>query len=319
MDRTRTRLAMQTVANTLCNAALIGAFLVAAGALFGRFNPLLDLLGHLVFPTLVAILLLFLYTQMTQRYWTSAVAVLAIIANVAIIWPWIQPTLPGEAKGPRFKILLLNVYYNNAKLDQLAEFVRRADADIVVLLEIVQRIRPQLDAVTALYPYKVESWKQEPSDALILSRFPLDHWLSHLPIASYRRSLGAVRATIGDRKLTLFATHLRLPRMIEGRADQKKEVQEVATTVKAVGGARLLIGDFNAATWSDTLAIARNETGLKVLTGSANTWPSFLPHPLGIPIDHILASDELVFLSRQVIDAPGSDHRAVVAEVAFKN
>lgn len=309
---------MQTVLNTLCNAALIGAFLVAAGALLGRHNALLDLFGHLVFPALVATLLVFIYTQAAQRYWTSGVAVLATIANVAIIWPWIRPAMPGEAKGPRFKILLLNVYYNNTKLDQLAEFIRRANADIVVLLEVVPRIRPQLDAVSALYPHKIESWKEKPSDALILSRFPLEDWASRLPVASYRRSLGAARVTIEGCNLTLFATHLRLPRAIESRADQKKEVREISAAVKAVGGTRLLVGDFNAATWSDTLSVARNETGLKSLTGSANTWPSFLPHPLGIPIDHMLASDELVFLARQVIDAPGSDHRAVVAEVAFR-
>lgn len=309
---------MQTVVNTLCNAALIGTFLVAAGALFGRVNPVLDLFGHLVYPALVAALIVFLYTQAAWRYWPSAIAVLAIIANVAVIWPWTTPTMPSEAKGPRFKLLLLNVYYNNTKLDQLAEFVRKADADIVVLLEVVPHIAPQLDAVTALYPHKVESWRQEPCDALILSRLPLEDWASHVPLPKYRRAIGTARVTIGDRKLTLFAAHLRLPKLIEGRADQKQEIREITSTIKAVGGSRLLAGDFNAATWSDTLAIARNETGLKVLTGSAATWPSFLPHPLGIPIDHMLASDELVFLSRQVIDAPGSDHRAVLSEIAFR-
>jgi endonuclease/exonuclease/phosphatase (EEP) superfamily protein YafD len=39
---------------------------------------------------------------------------------------------------------------------------------------------------------------------------------------------------------------------------------------------------------------------------------------MGIPIDHVLATQELALISRKLLTISGSDHRAVVAEIAFK-
>lgn len=77
-------------------------------------------------------------------------------------------------------------------------------------------------------------------------------------------------------------------------------------------------GDFNAATWGATMSALRERTGMEILTGVGGTWPTFLPRHLGIPIDHVMASDDLVMRTREVINVPGSDHRAVVTEIAFK-
>jgi endonuclease/exonuclease/phosphatase (EEP) superfamily protein YafD len=84
-------------------------------------------------------------------------------------------------------------------------------------------------------------------------------------------------------------------------------------------GPRLLVGDFNAATWGAVITHARTFAALDVLTGPSGSWPTFLPRDLGIPIDHMLASQEIAFVSRTLITIPGSDHRAVLAEIKFKN
>lgn len=216
------------------------------------------------------------------------------------------------------KVLLFNVYYNNPHLDRVAELARETNADIVVLLEIIPRVRPGLDDVVAAYPHRVECWQERDCDALILSRFPLQDIRASLPEPKHRRPTAAVQVAIDNHALTLFAAHLSLPPLLHPRDSQMAEMQEIAETVNGITGPRLLVGDFNAATWGATVATARAFARLHALTGPSGTWPSFLPRDLGIPIDHMLASEDVVFLSRKVITMPGSDHRAVLAEIAFK-
>ncbi len=310
---------MHTLISAFCNAVLIGLFIVAFGAAFGRLHPLLDLFGQFVLPALVGAVIIVLIALMTARYGIALVAVAALLTNLLIAWPWIQKPTPSEATGPTVKVLLFNVYYYNKRLDEAAKVVHELNPDIVVLHEVIPRVRPDLDAMADAFPYRVESWLERPADALILSRFPLEDLAAELPVPKHRRPLGAAKVTIGDRTLTLFAAHLSLPPLLEGRGSQMAEMQEIAETVNSRTGPRLLVGDFNAATWGAVITHARTVAALDVLTGPSGSWPTFLPRDLGIPIDHMLASQEITFVSRTLVTIPGSDHRAVLAEIKFKN
>lgn len=310
---------MHTLINAAFNAVLIGLFLVAFGAAFGRIHPMIDLIGQFVLPALVGAVVIALLALVTGRYVTAVVAVAALLANLLIAWPWLQSPTPAAASGPTVKVLLFNVYYYNRRLDEAARIVRELNPDIVVLHEVIPRIRPDLDAMADAFPYRVESWLERPADALILSRFPLEDLAAELPEPKHRRPLGVAKVAIGDRTLTLFAAHLSLPPLLEGRGSQMAEMREIAETVNGLTGPRLLVGDFNASTWGAVVTHARTFAALDVLTGPSGTWPTFLPRDLGIPIDHMLASQELTFVSRTLVTIPGSDHRAVLAEIKFKN
>jgi endonuclease/exonuclease/phosphatase (EEP) superfamily protein YafD len=310
---------MHTLISAFCNAVLIGLFIVAFGATFGRLNPLIDLFGQFVLPALVGAVVIALIALMTARYGTALVAVAALLVNMLIAWPWIQNPTPAEAHGPTVKVLLFNIYYYNRRLDEAAKVVRELNPDIVILHEVIPRVRPDLDAMVDAFPYRVESWLERPADALILSRFPLEDLAAELPVPKHRRPLGAAKVTIGERTLTLFAAHLSLPPLLEGKGSQMGEMHEIAETINTRTGPRLLVGDFNASTWGAVITHARTFAALEVLTGPSGSWPTFLPRDLGIPIDHMLASQEITFVSRKLITIPGSDHRAVLAEIKFKN
>ena len=124
---------------------------------------------------------------------------------------------------------------------------------------------------------------------------------------------------IEGRPLSLFAAHLILPFPFTAFDVQPAQADDVSTAAASVSGPRLLVGDFNAATWSAIVAKPRERAGLTALTGYGGTWPTFLPRHASIPIDHVLASPELVPVSRKLLTAYGSDHRAVLAEIAFKD
>jgi endonuclease/exonuclease/phosphatase (EEP) superfamily protein YafD len=310
---------MHTLVSAFCNAVLIGVFLVAFGAAFGRLHPTIDIVGQFVLAAMIGAVVIALLALLTARYTTALVAVAALLTNLLIAWPWIQSPAHTDAAGPKLKVLLFNVYYNNTHLDQVADLARRTNADIVVLLEVIPRVRPGLDNVVADYPHRVECWQERDCDALILSRFPLEDIRASLPEPKHRRPTAAARVAVGDRSLALFAAHLSLPPLLHPRNSQLDEMQSISEAVNGLSGPRLLVGDFNAATWGAVISNARNFAALHVLTGPSGTWPSFLPRDMSIPIDHMLASQDVVFLSREVITMPGSDHRAVLAEIAFKN
>jgi endonuclease/exonuclease/phosphatase (EEP) superfamily protein YafD len=310
---------MNTALSAVCYTVLVGLFLVPFGALFGRTHPLIDSFGQFLLPAIVGAAALALLAFLTARYTVGLLAMVAILTNLAVVWPWIQNQPAAQADGPRFKILLFNVFYHNPRLDLVAPLARKSNADIVILLEVVPHVLAKLDELKADYPYKIEFWSSVHSDALILSRFPLVDTVTSLPPARAPRSLASATVDVKGRTLTLFAAHFTLPFPFRNYADQPAQAEDLVAAITASAGPRLLVGDFNAAAWGATMGHIRDTSEMTLLTGPGGSWPSILPRQVGIPIDHVLASPELTLLSRELVAVLGSDHRAVLAEIAFKN
>jgi endonuclease/exonuclease/phosphatase (EEP) superfamily protein YafD len=309
---------MNLLIGVFFNAGILALAAVILGVLFGRFHPLLDLFAHFLLPAIVAALAMALIAAFAGRTTTMLIYIGLTAATAALAWPWIQPPAKGETTGPRFTLMSFNLYYNNTRLERIAEIVRKTKPDVVVLLEVIPRVRPGLDAVAGQYPYRVECWQEQWCDALVLSKHPLSDVRTSLPEATFRRPMGAVELAVGDRKLTLFPTHLSLPYPLSRRGNQTREIDEVIATIANVPGPRLLVGDFNASPWAATMARPQKKLNMTLLTGGNGTWPTFLPKALGIPIDHVLATEELALQSRKLFNIRGSDHRAVLTEIAFK-
>ncbi len=50
-------------------------------------------------------------------------------------------------------------------------------------------------------------------------------------------------------------------------------------------------------------------------TGTTATWPAEYPEFIGAPIDHVMASENWDPTGSLVLDAAGSDHRALVVQL----
>ena len=308
---------MHLLIGAFFNAAILGLAAVVLGVLFGKLHPLIDIFAHFLLPAIVGALAMAPLAALAGRTMTMLIFLGLAAATTALAWPWVQQPEKTAAQGPRFTLMTFNVYYHNKQLNRVAELVRETNPDIVILQEVIPRVRPGLDAVASQYPYRVECWQEQWCDALVLSRFPLTDIRGTLPAPNFRRPTGAVEVAIKDRKLTLFPTHLSLPYPLNGRDAQTGEIKEVVEALAGITGPRILAGDFNASAWGATMTRARTQLSMTLLTGASGTWPTFLPRALGIPIDHVLASEELALQSRKVFTVSGSDHRAVLAEIAF--
>jgi endonuclease/exonuclease/phosphatase (EEP) superfamily protein YafD len=97
---------------------------------------------------------------------------------------------------------------------------------------------------------------------------------------------------------------------------QRAQAEEIGSAVGLIPGAKLVLGDFNAAPWGYVIRTIEKRGHVTVLTGPGGTWPTALPSQLRIPIDHMLASEGLSFAGRTVLPSVGSDHAPVLADVA---
>lgn len=240
----------------------------------------------------------------------SALAI-AVVASVNA-GPWTIPAATTVPAGARFSVMLLNVSYRNQKIADVEELIKFRNADLVVLLEATPRIRAGLKAVTASYPYHVGCPDGSRCGILVLSRSRL------MP---QEVKFGGVASMVLNTNLagcnaTLVLAHLTRPYPFDSTTAQGKQAIALGNEAAAWPGAKLVMGDFNAAPWGQVTQTIASRGNLSILTGPGGTWPTYLPKQMRIPVDHMLAGPGLRFVKREVLEGVGSGHAPVFAEVA---
>ncbi len=296
-------------------AAVVGAAAVVIGVLGASLHWSFDLLAQFLMPASVVALLIVPVAALAR--WpriAGAAAVVAVFAY-ALVAPSITPPGPVGAEAPRFKVLLFNVWYSNSRAAEVGRMIARESPDLVVLLEVSGRARKVLKPVVDTYPYKFDC-AGAGCDGLVFSRSRL------LPQAVHRTSdpdhspYAMIATDIAGCRLTLVSTHMTRPFPNAPYWAQRAQAEEIGSAVGLIPGAKLVLGDFNAAPWGYVIRTIEKRGRVKVLTGPGGTWPTPLPSQLRIPIDHMLASEGLSFVSRTVLPSVGSDHAPVLADVA---
>ena len=278
---------------------------VEAGGMFGwRARPFRS-------AVLVALALLF---------WRSAlIAFVAAFLAVIGLGPVLQDAISASESGPadpEISLLYANLFDKNAVPDAAAQALLSADADILVTSETAELIA---SALREVYRHRVVA-QDDPRTmrTAIWSRFPLSNgWLF---LDNNVAPTGAAALVTLDDGTEFHLTGVHFSRAIEGL----RRVQ--ADALADIGGGRarprIVIGDFNAAPWSWTLAQAAATTGTRILGGYRITWSGTYPTPTGaLPtlwghnIDTMLYSDRIAVRAVETQTLPGSDHRILLVRV----
>lgn len=301
------------------------SLLMLAGALAGLAAPYLaarwiefDMLSHfrlhfVGFAIGAAAALVF------RRIWLPLIVMGLIATPLAIsVLPLIGQQPDGaqqvaEGEVP-LKILTVNTWYRNTDWPALEAYLRKEDAEVVVMMEFGQSKRPLLDKLKVLYPHRRDCISIRNCRLLLLSKKPFER-ASHKvrwqgpPIiwARFGKELGG---------LTVIGVHLSRP---PSAATQLRQVKELARETLKVGDPVIVAGDFNATQWSMILNAFQEFSGLWRLT-TEPTWPTFF---FGLPqlgIDHIFISNGIRPLAypRRGEDI-GSDHLPMSAQLAIRS
>jgi endonuclease/exonuclease/phosphatase (EEP) superfamily protein YafD len=301
-------------------AVLVAVFLVPE--LFGLANvlPFAPLVAFRPATAVGLVVLAVLVVLVRRRWWPLALAV-GVVAAVALGMV-VPRMIAGAAPGPGRTLTLLsfNVYGGHADVSILARVIHTARPDVIVLPEAGERYRQLLAPQVADLGYR--SWTTEPPDSedvngIVVLAAP---WLGAVtaePLdlgAKFRwmqvtgGALGAVR---------LVAVHAAAP-VPEWTRDWSSELGILQLWCARDRGSNIVIGDVNA-----TLDHSALRSGIMGCIDAAadrgqglvSTWPSSWPRWFGVQIDHVFTSGGLWPGSLQVLDIPGSDHRALLTRV----
>ena len=267
---------------------------------------------------------------------------LLVLAMLAATLAW--PTFGGHAEAAtiaepaRIKVLSATLWARASGHDRTLETLLESDADIIGLIEVSPSWRPVLAPLFAKYPYRVDCFDIDPEcQAMLLSRLPITK-----PIAG--RIWKATPIVAGGevlwngRPITVLATHWFRPLKRSDRspwgaddAARRAYLADGLPVSRQAGQAGLfakylnrqpddliLMGDLNSVPWSRVQRAFRDKTGLDNQAGWASSWPSFMPGPLRLPIDHVLARGHLVVTEFAAGPETDSDHLPVIAEIGWR-
>ena len=320
------------------NFNLIFAGLIAAAVItsLASWHYLAELSTHLMIQYAIGSLLLFTaYIFLPAKPWKIALAGILVLyfgAQVAVI------LLPRHVTRTEnyedISILQFNVNYANAHMDKVSgwinnystidgkveELTKNSQPDIVVLQEVSPDVAAKLGALDKTYPYKFLAPKPAAFGMAIFSKIPFKQKKRQFLPDSWNEYTEIIFTTpLKKIPFTLTELHT-IPPMDDGKAQMRnKQLDDIAVIItNQMGQYKILMGDFNITPYSPYFRKLQKSTGLtSVMQGKSitGTWPSFYLGIMRIPIDHMLDSDTIEPLSREVQPDMDSDHLPVLTKL----
>ena len=255
-----------------------------------------------------------------QRLLSAAGAAL-VLAHLLVIAPALgaQDLPVGAREAPRLRVVTANLYVLNPTFTEAGRALRELRPDVLVVPELsAEGLAGLREAgLLAELPHSVVLLEDSREAVGLFSRFPLRDTTTRFAGA---RELPRATVEVDGVPVRLLAVHTFPPLSVYQslwRASLRDLAQEVAgTELPAV-----VIGDLNAD--RDHAAFRRLlDAGLRDAhdergRGLARTWPAGFPL---LHLDHVLVRDgaaaRLAVLEIREAEVPGSDHLAVVADLA---
>ena len=242
------------------------------------------------------------------------------------------PRGPVRATGPEVSVMAYNVWNNNPDADQVAAVIEKGAPDIIGLHELTGPMAQALgQELGEQYPYRqVDPWVG------LFSRYPILECEAFRP--DQGRGLWAQQCLvdIDGNQVNVLNVHPRSPPLKAirpfglslgvpvGFANQGRDadVRDLLVRLEKTDGPLLVIGDFNLTDQqsiykelTQDLSDAHRESGW----GQGLTFLYY--RSLGISmwrIDYLFYSQDFVALSARTGEYGGSDHRPVIARLAFR-
>ncbi len=250
----------------------------------------------------------------------AAVAALATLALALAVLPRAIGDGTVDAAGREtLSVLSANVRRGQADPEALVGLVRRFHPDLLAIQELKPKFVRELDAagIRGLLPH--DDLVVFPGLAMtgvgIYSRLPLRPTYPH-----DNSGVGARVQLPSGRSVSVVDVHPHTPK--PGYIDEWQKTLE-ALPSGGSGDLRVLLGDFNATLDQSQLRhlVDRGYRDAGEVAGKGleptfpqEGWAGFGPF---ITIDHVLADRRLGIVSYGVVEQPGSDHRAIHAELAL--
>jgi endonuclease/exonuclease/phosphatase (EEP) superfamily protein YafD len=298
-------------------ALLTGVFPVI-GWIGGGSHWVLDLFNHFLVQAAVVIALLTTVLLGLRAWKHAAVAALCGIVPLVRLAPSFigRDTPPPDAVPLR--VATFNVLSANTRYADAVKWIRDTDPDVIFLPEVDPDWALALRPLRASHPHVVEHLVEGNFGFALYAKLPV---VEHAILPCGRMELPLLKARLagpaGD--FLFYGAHPVPPTTEFWAGERDAFLREMAAEISGQSLPVIAAGDFNATPWSHAMKPLWR-AGLRDSArgrGAGGTWMRE-SGVFSIPIDHILyRGDGLGCRGRAVGPPLGSDHRPVVAEIAW--
>jgi endonuclease/exonuclease/phosphatase (EEP) superfamily protein YafD len=258
-------------------------------------------------------------------WWHAAAALIVAMILLCCVLPRGRlGGLTGAPAGARsddgvpLRVLTANLWNGHAEAAALVEHVRRLQIDLLAVQEHTRDGERALDAAGLgdRLPHRVSHPRPDAGGSALFSRFPLrDGGLRRLTTHTQAHARLELRGAV---PVTVESAHPCAPTRSE---TCRRWASELAAQPGARdgGAVRVLLGDFNATLDHGPLrrliATGYRDAAAVAGVGLVGTWPFAGRRYPKVTLDHVLADRRIAVHDVSVRPLPGSDHRAVYAEL----
>lgn len=258
-----------------------------------------------------------LVAALGRRRAATAVALLTSAALGFSVLPRMFGTAEATAGRP-LRVLSVNLLLGRADAAAVMALVRQLRPDVLNTQELTPGAVAELDAagLRDLMPHRVLQAEWNAGGSGLFSRFPAEPLEGLLPPLEGHNMPAARLGLPGGSPIEFVDVHPVPP------IGRKAELWQRALEALPGPGrdtVRILAGDFNAsldhAPMRRLLARGYQDAADQVGAGLIPTWPANKRIPPIITIDHVLVDRRVGVRAVSVHDVPGTDHRAVFADL----
>ena len=288
-------------------------------AFFGRFVWWLDVLANFRVQFLVGLLALG-GALLFSRFRRSAMAVLFVAGiNLVVVAPLYLGS-PGEPVlcAPTLRVLSYNLLSTNEDCGVVVDYIRAPDPYLVLLHALSRPWETAMESADLGYEVTRARSEDLIFGTLILTKNS-SGVLSFGFAETDPRSVEITTLVEGwDEPVKILATHPLAPTDAERAGLRDAQLEFAAEWASEQTGAFMVVGDFNATTWSWPFRNLMSVRGLRNSQTGFGVQPSFAAtsNPLfRVPIDHLVHSEGLLVRERQLGPPMGSDHFPLLVDL----
>ena len=308
-------------------------------------NYFIDIFNQLSFQILISGIILFFILFFLKRIKTSVVCFLICFLLAIDILPscnncnslvkfnsqndskirlmTFNTSYASDSNLPKWFLYLEKLLIKNksAKLDEsenleaLRAIILTENPDIVHFQEINLPFKNKTKSLSSIFPYSFLVQYKFPgiADSLILSKYPFKE-------KDADDDSVITKIIVNETELDILSVHLYSGFSKRRLNSANKQIQIIKNLIKGKNRNLILVGDFNMTNISKRFVSFIEETNLYTYTSYLHptfTWPAYLPRYFGIQIDHILFSENIKMVKKKTAENLGSDHRALIVDLAF--
>ncbi|MEM7637850.1 MAG: endonuclease/exonuclease/phosphatase family protein [Pseudomonadota bacterium] len=303
--------------------ALFGALAIMAQLAAEKFFLLemfVSLLPQvLVFGGLVTALCLFWRPRVA-----AGLAALTLITAFPFLFFSKYETPTASECGPDecFTILTINLWSESDYLPALSELIQEYEFDIVAVNEASEdTFDPRFENTffpgfeTVIHANWLTMPRGMGNPLSFFSRKPVYDFSRVLNRDTGRRAYITVDLAEEWDGVRIVMAHAMTPTSPRGLSQRNALIDDI-TEIAEESSSYIVLGDFNMTPWSPKFgSLPGKRAGDPRFT---MTWPTIFP-VLGMPIDHIMFSDDLELIEFEILRSIGSDHYPIMAKFKRKD